>query len=133
MIVADASAFLDLLLRRPAATAIETELDTELFVHAPHLVDTEVLHGLRRWVGRGDLSPQRAQRAIEVLADFPLIRHPHAPLTTAVWALRDRLSAYDATYATLAKALGARLLTCDGRLARGAADLVAVTDLSIRS
>jgi predicted nucleic acid-binding protein len=130
VIVADASALLDLLLRRPAAAAIEAEISPELSLHAPHLLDTEVLHGLRRWVGRGDLSPGRAQQAIEALAAFPLIRHPQAPLSNAVWALRDRLSAYDAAYATLAQGLGARLLTCDRRLARGAVGLVDVTDLS---
>lgn len=130
MIVTDASALLDLLLRRPAAAAIEAEIRPELVLHAPHLVDTEVLHGLRRWVRRGDLSAERAQRAIEALVALPLVRHPHEPLTAAVWSLRDRLSAYDATYAALAKGLSARLVTCDRRLARGATGLVAVTDLA---
>ena len=130
MIVADASALLDLLLRRPAAAAIEAEISSEVVLHAPHLVDTEVLHGLRRWVSRHDLSAARAQRALAALAALPLVRHPHAPLSAAVWALRDRLSAYDATYAALAKGLGARLLTSDRRLARGADGLVAVTDAS---
>lgn len=130
MIVVDASALLDLLLRRPAAERIEVEIESELVLHAPHLVDTEVLHGLRRWVGRGRLSPQRAERALEVLSAMPMRRYPHAPLSQAVWSLRDRLSAYDATYAALARGLRATLLTSDGRLARGAAGLAMVTDVS---
>jgi predicted nucleic acid-binding protein len=130
VIVTDASALLDLFLRRPAAAAVEAQVAAEVVLHAPHLLDTEVLHGLRRWVRRGDISAERAQRALEALAALPLIRHPHAPLSVAVWSLRDRLSAYDATYAALAKGLGARLLTCDRRLARSAAGLVAVTDAS---
>lgn len=43
-----------------------------------------------------------------------------------MWALRDRLTAYDAVYVALAEALRATLVTCDGRLARapGSAALV---------
>jgi len=40
--------------------------------------------------------------------------------------LSGRLSPHDAVYVGLAEALGAPLLTLDGQLARGAADLVAV-------
>lgn len=130
MIVVDASAVLDLLLRRPAAERIEAEISSELVLHEPHLLDTEVLHGLRRWVGRGDLSPLRAEQALETLARLPMVRYSHAPLSEAVWELRERLGAYDATYAALARGLGATLLTSDGRLARGAAGLTTVTDVS---
>lgn len=130
MIVIDASALLDLLLRRSAGERIEAEIASELVLHAPHLVDTEVLHGLRRWVGRDQLSTERAASALELLGSLPIRRYPHAPLSQAVWALRDRLSAYDATYAALARGLQATLLTSDGRLARGAAGLAPVTDVS---
>jgi predicted nucleic acid-binding protein len=130
LIVADASVLLDLLLGRPSARRIEAELGGERTLHVPHLLDTEVLHGLRRWVLRGELSPGRASQALDAFGDFPLVRHPHFPLTRRVWALRERLSAYDATYTALAEALGAGLLTGDGRLARGAANLVPVLDVS---
>lgn len=126
----DASALLDLLLRRPSADRIVAELESERVLHSPHLLDTEVLHVLRRWVRLGRLESGRSERAIEALASLPLVRHSHAPLTTVVWSLRDRLSAYDATYAALARGLGATLLTADGRLARGAAGFVAVTVVS---
>ena len=39
-------------------------------------------------------------------------------LLPRVWALRDSLSAYDATYVALAEALGCPLATGDLRLAR---------------
>jgi predicted nucleic acid-binding protein len=39
-------------------------------------------------------------------------------LVARVWQLRANLTAYDAVYVVLAEALGATLLTCDGRLAR---------------
>lgn len=38
-------------------------------------------------------------------------------LLARVWALRDNLSAYDATYVALAEAIGCELLTADSRLA----------------
>ena len=39
-------------------------------------------------------------------------------LLERVWALRDNLSAYDATYVAVAEALNCPLLTADARLAR---------------
>jgi predicted nucleic acid-binding protein len=130
VIVADASALLDLLLVRANARRVEEQLASEQVLHAPHLIDTEVLHGLRRWVRRSLLPEARARRAIDALDALPLARHAHAPLSGAVWELRTRLSAYDATYAALARGLDATLVTSDGRLARGAADLVNVVDVS---
>lgn len=130
MIVADASALVDLLLALPAAARIAERLEPEPFVHAPHLVDTEVLHTLRRWVRRGALSAERAGEALADLSALPLTRHPHAPLSQRVWSLRERLSAHDATYAALAEGMDATLMTSDGRLARGARGLVAVVDVS---
>ncbi len=130
MTVVDASALLDLLLGREPSGRIGAELEREQVLHVPHLADTEVLHGLRRWVRRGALTSERAQLALRRVLALPLVRHPHEPLTWGVWSLRDRLTAYDATYVALARALDAALVTTDGRLAREAAGLVPVTDLS---
>lgn len=130
MIVADASALVDLLLRRPAAVMVDAAIRRELHLHVPHLLDTEVLHALRRWVARGHLGAERAGIALDALADLPLVRYAHAPLSARVWELRHRLSAYDATYAALAEGLGASLLTADARFARGADDLLRVIDVS---
>ena len=130
MIVTDASALVDLILVRPTAVRIAELLETEPVVHAPHLVDTEVLHALRRWVRLDGLTAERAQEALADLAALPMVRHDHAPLSQRIWSLRERLSAYNATYVALAEGLEAGLVTADGRLARGAAGLVAVTNLA---
>ncbi len=81
-------------------------------------MDVEVLQVLRRLESRGELQPARAAAALSLLEVLPMRRHPHAPLLTRIWALRDNLTAYDATYVALAEALGAVLVTCDARLSR---------------
>jgi len=124
VIVADASALVDLLLNRPGGSRTAAALARERTVHAPHLAETEVLSALRRWVGRGELAPERAASALDDLAALPLARHAHHPLTPRIWALRERLSAYDATYVALAEVLEATLVTADRRLARAAAKLL---------
>lgn len=128
MIVADASALVDLLLDRPGAATVADALAGERAIHAPHLADTEVLHVLRRWLRGGAIPPGRALEALADLAELPLVRHAHAPLSPRVWSLRDRFSAYDATYVALAEGLEAILLTVDRRLAREARGLVEVLE-----
>jgi len=121
VIVIDASALLEVLLRTKAATAIEKRVfDSRQTLHAPHLIDVEVAHVLRRYASAGEISGLRGREALTDLADFPLLRYPHHILLPRVWALRNNLTAYDAVYVALAEALGARLLTRDQRLAAAA-------------
>lgn len=119
MIVVDASALLEFLLQTPLGRRVEVRLfrDQDEF-HAPHLVDVEVVQGLRRLVRTGEVSSGRADEAIADLADLDLHRHPHLDLLARAWKLRDNLSAYDAMYVALAEAIGAAMVTCDGPLAR---------------
>jgi predicted nucleic acid-binding protein len=130
VIVLDASALLDFLLALPDGVRVTGRLEEETVAHAPHLVDTEVASALRRWVQRGSVAEPRAAEALEDLAELRLVRYPHAPLWRRVWALRERFSAYDATYVALAEALGATLLTSDGHLARAASGLLPVVDMT---
>ena len=92
-------------------------------MHAPHLLDLEVVHAMRRAHRLGTASPERLDRAVERLRSLPVIRHEHVALVRQVWHLRDRLTAYDAAYVTLARALDAVLVTADGAMARAAHDL----------
>ena len=118
MIVADASAMLEVLLRTPAAPAIEERLfEGGETLHAPHLIDLEVVQVLRRYAAAGEISAERAREALDDLAAFRLRRWAHEPLTLRIWDLRQNLTAYDAAYVALAEALGAPLLTRDRRLA----------------
>jgi len=122
VIVVDASALLEVLLRTPAAEAIEQRLFERHreTLHVPHLVDVEVAQALRRLAAAGEIDAERGLMALADLADFPVRRYPHDFLLTRVWALRNNFTAYDAVYIALAEALDASLLTCDQRLAAAA-------------
>jgi predicted nucleic acid-binding protein len=119
VIVVDASVVVDLLTKEDPQTGhIRTRLAGELEVHVPHLVDAEVTNAFRGLVLRDRLAAARARRAIRRLAVLPLVRWPQTPLLSRVFALRDQLTAYDATYVALAEGLGATLLTRDARMAK---------------
>jgi len=118
VIVVDASAVLETLLRTPAAAAVEGRLfDSRQTLHAPHLIDVEVAQVVRRYAAAGELDAERGREAIADLADFPLLRYPHDLLLQRIWELRNNLTAYDAAYVALAEVLGAPLLTRDRRRA----------------
>jgi len=121
MIVVDASAVLEALLRTPVAKAVERRLfDSQETLHAPHLLDVEVAQVIRRYAANGEIDSERGRSALADLADFPLRRYPHDFLLPRVWDLRNNLTAYDAVYVALAEALGAPLITRDQRLAAAA-------------
>ena len=121
MIVVDASALLEVLLRTPAAKAVENRLFApDQTLHAPHLLDLEVAQVLRRYAANQDIDSGRGRIALTDLADLSVRRYPHDFLLPRIWELRDNLTAYDAAYVALAEALDAPLLTRDKRLAAAA-------------
>jgi predicted nucleic acid-binding protein len=126
MLVIDASAVIELLLGRPAAESVAAAIrEHDFHLHAPHLVDVEVLSALRRVVAAGDASPTRAAEAVDDLIDLPLERYAHEAFVPRIWELRENFTAYDAVYLALAEVLveeGAPLLTADTRLARAASE-----------
>lgn len=117
MIVADASAVVELLLQRPVAESLRARLSDDV-VHAPYVIEIETLHALRRAWLTGVMSDDRASLARSSIASIPLRLYPHRPLMERIWELRHTHSAYDASYVALAELLPAPLVTCDARLAR---------------
>jgi predicted nucleic acid-binding protein len=118
VIVADASAILEMLLRTDTGYAVEERLfRVGETIHAPALIDLEVAQVLRRYVARTEMTPARAKAAIGLMIAFPMQRYTHEPFLSRIWELRDNLTAYDGAYVALAEALQAPLLTCDARLA----------------
>lgn len=127
MIVVDASALIELLLRLPAARVVQALLlDGGEALHAPCLIDIEVTQAVRRYAMRGDIDDAWGATALADLAALPIQRHAHLPLLQRVWRLRHNLTAYDATYAALAEALDATLVTRDAGLAATTQDLARV-------
>lgn len=122
MLVIDASAAAELVLRRAPASLIERRIrEHSGNLHAPHLIDVELLSVLRRLVSSGSATASRARDALDDFQDLRIERYPHEPLLTRAWALRENFSAYDAMYVALAEAIsqgGAPLLTADERLGR---------------
>lgn len=118
MIVVDSSAVVDAL----TAVAGTDELRAHLArddLHAPMLVDFEVVSALRGLTLRGHLSATRAQDVLSDFDDLPIHRWPSADaLRRRAFQLRDNVSAYDAAYVALAEALNCPLVTRDSRLAR---------------
>jgi predicted nucleic acid-binding protein len=121
VIVVDASALLEALLRTRAAEAVETRLfGSRQTLHAPHLIDVEVAQVVRRYAAAGEIDEERGRAALVDLMEFPLNRYSHDFLLPRVWDLRNNLTAYDAVYVALAEALDAPLLTRDRRIAAAA-------------
>ena len=120
MIVLDASAALDWLLQTSAGRQIEKRIYARAeSLHAPHLLDLEVVQVLRRLLRDGAISARRADEALQDLLDLRIARYPHFVFLPRIWRHRRNLSAYDAAYVALAEELGAPLITRDGRLASG--------------
>lgn len=120
MIVLDASAMVEALVGR----AVDEELLVALAgdVHAPQLIDIEVLSVLRGLSLGGKLDPQGAEEARHDHFAFAINRYPVAPLADRIWQLRHQYTSYDAAYLALAEALQAPLFTCDAKLAAGGHD-----------
>jgi predicted nucleic acid-binding protein len=95
----------------------------EHILWAPHLIDAEVGHALRRQVHLGQIDAEAAGEAIWEINDLPLRRVEHENLLHVAWDLRDNFTYYDALYVSLALMLGETLLTLDARMIRSGIDL----------
>jgi predicted nucleic acid-binding protein len=119
LIVVDASAVLELLLRTARGLKVEERvLVSRESLHGPHLIDIEVAQTLRRLVNLKEISAARGQQALEDHLALNIRRAEHKELLERVWTLRDSVTAYDAAYVVLAEVLDAPLITCDAKLAR---------------
>ncbi|HZS94285.1 MAG TPA: type II toxin-antitoxin system VapC family toxin [Chloroflexota bacterium] len=118
MIVVDAVAVVDALTAVEGSGALRAALAAE-DLHAPALLDFEVVSALRGLTLSGKISAVRAEDALTDFEDLPIYRWPAGDaLRRRAFGLRHNLSAYDAAYVALAEALECPLLTRDARLAR---------------
>lgn len=118
MIVVDSAALVDALGAVDGSEDLRAHLAREE-LHAPALVDFEVVSAVRGLTLGGDLSAERAE---DLLTDFDDLRIERWPaedsLRRRAFHLRHNLSAYDAVSIALAEALGCPLVTRDVSLTR---------------
>lgn len=109
--------------REPQARLWTEAIETgRLRGHVPDLAYAELANALTLSVRAGILQPQDANEILVGLVDLPLRSHRQAALAPAslAIALEEQLSAYDASYVALARAIQATLVTADRRLAEAA-------------
>lgn len=118
MIVIDCSAVVDALTGVDGSDVLRDALAEEE-LHAPVLLDFEVVSAVRGLTLGGHLSARRAEDLLLDFDDLPLHRwHADAGLRRRAFTLRNNLSAYDGAYVALAEALQCPLVTRDARLCR---------------
>jgi len=115
MIVIDASAMIEALVGRDADNDLLDALQAS--IHAPHLLDVEVLSVLRGLALGRKLHPDAADQARADYFALTIARYEVHGLADRVWELRGNHTTYDACYLALAEALDALLYTCDRKLA----------------
>jgi predicted nucleic acid-binding protein len=124
MPVVDASVFVEFFREGEHAEVVDELLHAEEHaLWAPHLVDAEIGHALRRAVRRGEMDAEVAGESLWEIDVLPVERVGHEQLVHVAWDLRDNFSFYDALYIALALMLDEPLLTLDARLARSGLDL----------
>jgi predicted nucleic acid-binding protein len=118
VIVADCAAVIDALAGLPGTGDLRALLAVEE-LHAPTLLDYEVVSAARGLTLGGHLSPGRAEDLLADFDDLAVHRWPSAAaLRRRAFQLRENVSAYDAAYLALAEALECPLVTRDARLGR---------------
>ena len=117
MIVLDASAMVEALIGSEVADELLDALTGG--VHAPHLLDVEVLSVLRGLLLGGKLVPAVAEEVRRDHFAFAINRYEVSPLADRIWQLRHQYTSYDAAYLALAEALDAPLYTCVAKLDSG--------------
>lgn len=90
---------------------------------APPLMWSETRSVIHELAWRGEIEREDANRTVDRLESCPVVRKAPAALGREAWRIADELGiakTYDAEYLALARILGWRVLTLDGRLRRAA-------------
>ena len=103
-------------LTEPGSSAADLLADPDAAFLVPSVFDVEVLSALRGLVRGGKFDRSAADDLIADLMILPLERWHMSPLLPRIWALRDNLTLYDASYVALAELTGTVLATGDERI-----------------
>ncbi len=126
-LVVDTSAAVDLVVIGPRTERVRARLAEADDLVSPDLIGVEVLSALARLERGGRLSSEMADAAARLWWAGAVRRLPVGALDAAAWRLRHRMRVTDAYFVAASIAMGAALLTCDGRLARSALSQVPVS------
>jgi predicted nucleic acid-binding protein len=120
--VIDCSAMVELLAARSATgDAIANRLARTHSVHAPYVLDAEIVSSLLGLIRGQKITEQEADDAIRNYRAFPIDQHDVLPLWSRIKILYANLSGYSAQYVALAEALDMPLITTDARIKRSRA------------
>ena len=130
MAVVDASVVVRLLLNRREDAGLRTWFAHQRHVHAPALIDAEVVSATRGLLMTAKapitITAARAAQMLDDFADLPLRRYPMQPHQRRVLALRHNFTAYDAFYIALAESLDLPLVTGDRKYAKAPGHTVVI-------
>jgi predicted nucleic acid-binding protein len=131
-VVIDASALLDYVLGERQADVIEAILGgSGVRLHAPEIVDEELLSAVRGLERGKQVSTDRLEQALLDAGSLLIELHPLRPHFDRVWSLRHRITVADSYYVSLAETLDAPLLTTDTKLAAAVAALPDVRTIGL--
>jgi predicted nucleic acid-binding protein len=117
-IVLDASAVIELLLdSRDLLEEVKAAVKGH-HIHAPALIDAEVLSAIAQKERAGDITAQQGTDAIHAWGHVSVERHGGHHLLVEAWRTRHSVRTSDGFYLALARTLGVPLITTDARLAR---------------
>ncbi len=129
MIVIDCAAVVDALTAVGGSEGLRALMAGEE-LHAPALVDFEIVSALRGLTAARRITAARAQDALTDYEDLRIHRWgADDALRRRAFSLRANVNAYDAAYVALAEALRCTLVTRDARLARASGHGAAITVL----
>lgn len=120
-LVLDASAVAEILFGTEAGRRAAALLDGHELLAPQHLT-AEVASVIRGWSLSGQITDEQALAAFREFEELGVEEVPMMSLLPSVYSLRHNLTAYDAMYVALARAVQCQLLTLDARLAAAAAD-----------
>jgi len=119
VVVVDASSLAALIFGEPAAEGVAARLSGHKLA-APSIMPCELANVAAVKVRRGSIDPAQASESLRLADSMGIEIHSIASTVVFEAALATGLTAYDAAYWILARALSADLVTLDGDLERAA-------------
>jgi predicted nucleic acid-binding protein len=113
LIVIDASAALEFLLRAESVPELTSAMAQVETIASPVTLDLEILNVLRRQIQDKIITHQRGEKALDLYWALPFKKYDTSLLVGGIWKLRNNFTSYDASYIALAELLNIPVYTKD--------------------